>query len=338
MSIRALVWAPVAFVFLVIGSFMFMGAANQNAEAASCSVETATEGGAYRGELPPPGTPVQQAAGNAKAGPVPRNILPIYQRAARKHGVPTAILMAIGWEETKHGTAMGVSSAGATGFMQFMPATWAAYGNGGNPENPHDAIDAAARYLVAGGAHNGPEGLKAAIFSYNHATWYVNDVLTWAHQYKSRTDVTVGVDIDTAAVNCVSEGGPIPPGIRGRIIREAEKTLSSRTGHHYYLAGGVTTDDPLAKAPLRSDCSQWVRAIYLAAGAPDPGGDTNAQAANGIRTNNPQPGDLMFAADTGHVELVVDPESGKTYGHGSEPIDEGNVSNYPGHYFVRALH
>lgn len=334
----ALVATPIIFVFIMVGAFFLVGTSNQNAEAASCSVESPTEGGAYVGELPPPGQPTQQATPGVNAGPVPVNILTIYRSKAQQYGIPAEILMAIGWEETKHGAGMGVSSAGATGFMQFMPATWANYGNGGNPDNPNDAIDAAARYLVAGGAHDGPEGLKAAIFSYNHARWYVNDVLTWAAQYKSRTDVTVGVDVDTSAVNCISEGGPIPPGIRGKIIHEAERTLSIHTGHNYYLAGGVTTEDPLANAPLRSDCSQWVRAIYLKAGAPDPGGDTNAQSANGIRTDNPQPGDLMFAADTGHVEIVVDPETGKTYGHGSDPIDEGNVSNYVGHYFVRALH
>jgi hypothetical protein len=328
-------------IFLMVGAFFLVGASNQNAEAASCSVESAETGSAYTGELPPPGQPTQQASGGAKAGPVPANILPIYRRAAQKHGIPAEILMAIGWEETRHGAGMGVSYAGATGFMQFMPATWAAYGNGGNPDNPHHAIDAAARYLVAGGAHDGPEGLKAAIFAYNHATWYVNDILTWAAQYKSRTDVTVGVDVDASALNCASEGGPIPAGIRGRIVAEAMKTLSSKTGHNYYCSfpcAGRVNEDPLAKAPWRSDCSQWVRAIYLKAGAPDPGGDTNAQSANGIRTNDPQPGDLMFTADTGHVELVIDPEKGTTIGHGSEPIDEANVSDFDGHYFVRALH
>src|SRR5215204_6287822 len=73
-----------------------------------------------------------------------------------------------------------VSSAGALGWMQFMPATWELYGVDGNhdglkdPYNPVDAIFAAARYLKAAGAD---ADLRAAIFAYNHADWYVDSVI-----------------------------------------------------------------------------------------------------------------------------------------------------------------
>ena len=124
--------------------------------------------------------------------------------------------------------------------------------------------------------------------------------------------------------------------LREKIIAEAEKTLTSKTGHNYYLAGGTTTDNPLAKAPLRSDCSQWVRAVYLKAGANDPGNDTTAQFAKGKTTTKPQPGDLVLDSNgTHHVELYVG--DGKTIGHGSKPIDgwttDGMRSYYGGVVF-----
>ena len=64
--------------------------------------------------------------------------------------------------------------------MQFMPATWKAYGVDGNqdglmdPYNPVDAIFAAARYLKAAGAD---KDIRGAVFAYNHADWYVDSVL-----------------------------------------------------------------------------------------------------------------------------------------------------------------
>lgn len=121
-----------------------------------------------------------------------------------------------------------------------------------------------------------------------------------------------------------SSGGSAASGpLRDRIVAEAKKTLSSKTGHNYYLAGGQTTLDPLAKPPLRSDCSQWVSAIYHKAGAPNPGNATPQQAANGKRTNNPKPGDLLISPPH-HVELYVG--GGKTIGHGSRPIDYWTVA------------
>ena len=49
-----------------------------------------------------------------------------------------------------------------------------------DPYNPVDAICAAARYLRASGGNN---DLRAAIFSYNHASWYVDEVLLYARSY-----------------------------------------------------------------------------------------------------------------------------------------------------------
>ncbi len=111
---------------------------------------------------------------------IPLFLLPIYQAAAIQYGVPWQILAAINEVETDYGADLSVSTAGAVGWMQFMPATWMQYGvdalNAGyaDPYNPVDAIFAAARYLrAAGAAHN----LGAAIFAYNHSDEYVSSVL-----------------------------------------------------------------------------------------------------------------------------------------------------------------
>ncbi len=111
---------------------------------------------------------------------IPLFLLPIYQAAAVQYGVPWQILAAINEIETNYGADQSVSTAGAVGWMQFMPATWIQYGvdalNAGyaDPYNPVDAIFAAARYLRAAGAAT---NLHAAILAYNHSDEYVNSVL-----------------------------------------------------------------------------------------------------------------------------------------------------------------
>ena len=110
---------------------------------------------------------------------MPPILIPIYQRAAAAYELGPqgpAILAAINEIETGFGTNLNVSSAGAVGWMQFMPATWDGYGVDANgdgvedPYNPEDAIFAAAGYLSAAGM---PADTYGAIFAYNHADWYV---------------------------------------------------------------------------------------------------------------------------------------------------------------------
>ncbi len=104
----------------------------------------------------------------------------IWQAAGSAYGIPWEVLGAINKVETNFGSNLGPSSAGAVGWMQFMPSTWARWGIDANgdgvadPNNPTDAIFSAARYLVACG---GQVDIAAAVYCYNHATWYVNEVL-----------------------------------------------------------------------------------------------------------------------------------------------------------------
>jgi murein DD-endopeptidase MepM/ murein hydrolase activator NlpD len=111
---------------------------------------------------------------------------PLWQRAAAAYGVPWQVLAAINKIESNFGQNMGPSSAGAIGWMQFMPDTWLRWGvdaDGDGIADPWDAADAifaAARYLAAAG---GQTNISRAVFAYNHADWYVNEVLQLANVF-----------------------------------------------------------------------------------------------------------------------------------------------------------
>ena len=86
----------------------------------------------------------------------------------------------------------GANAAGAEGPMQFLPATFGEFAVDADPAqpvspyDPADAIYTAARMLCADGARGGsPAGIDGAIFAYNHAGWYVAEVLSWAARYAS---------------------------------------------------------------------------------------------------------------------------------------------------------
>ena len=123
---------------------------------------------------------------------VPPFLLSIYQAAGIEYGVRWEILAAINEIETDYGRNLNVSTAGAIGWMQFMPATWKAYGVDANgdgrrdPYNPVDAIFAAARYLKAADYAN---DVRGALFAYNHADWYVDSVLL-------RARLIAGIPVD----------------------------------------------------------------------------------------------------------------------------------------------
>jgi murein DD-endopeptidase MepM/ murein hydrolase activator NlpD len=112
----------------------------------------------------------------------------LWLRAGSAYGVPWQVLAAINKIESNFGRNMGPSSAGAVGWMQFMPSTWMRWGMDAdgdgvaNPWDPEDAVFSAARYLAAAGAR---DDLSRAIFAYNHADWYVRNVLDLAATFDS---------------------------------------------------------------------------------------------------------------------------------------------------------
>lgn len=110
--------------------------------------------------------------------PEPMDVLmAAYQEAEAAFGIPWRYLAAINLVETGLGRIRGTSTAGAQGPMQFMPATWAAYGGGGDINNTHDAIMGAARYLAA---NNGATDIANALYRYNHSNHYVAGVRLYA--------------------------------------------------------------------------------------------------------------------------------------------------------------
>lgn len=137
----------------------------------------------------------------------------LWQRAGAAYGIPWQVLASINRIESNFGQNMGPSSAGAVGWMQFMPSTWLRWGLDADgdgiadPWNPVDAIYAAARYLAAAG---GRSDLYRGVFAYNHAHWYVREVLDLARVYgggglSQTTDLQhLQVALDTARQQVIS--------------------------------------------------------------------------------------------------------------------------------------
>jgi hypothetical protein len=131
---------------------------------------------------------------------IPQNLIPIYEHAGQRYHVPWVLLASINKFETDFGRNLSVSSAGAVGWMQFLPSTWKNYavdasGDGkADPYNARDAINAAARYLSAAGV---AKSLTAAVWSYNHSAPYVRTVIAQARLY--------------ARSRIGDQGGPLDP-------------------------------------------------------------------------------------------------------------------------------
>jgi Transglycosylase SLT domain len=105
-----------------------------------------------------------------------------YLEAQTRYGIDASYLASINFIESKFGRVNGPSSAGAMGPMQFLPGTWAVYGQGGNIMDPHAAILAAARLLVHNGA---PYDMRNAIWHYNNSFDYVDAVEFFARAYRT---------------------------------------------------------------------------------------------------------------------------------------------------------
>ena len=105
-----------------------------------------------------------------------------YAEAQRLYGVDWSYLASINYIESLFGRINGPSSANAMGPMQFLPGTWAEYGQGGNIMDPHDSILAAARLLVHNGA---PYNMRNAIWHYNNSFDYVDSVEAFARAYRT---------------------------------------------------------------------------------------------------------------------------------------------------------
>jgi cell wall-associated NlpC family hydrolase len=238
---------------------------------------------------------------------IPADYLALYRAAAGVcPGLDWSILAAIGKVETDHGrsTLPGVSSganaSGAGGPMQFLQPTFDSVvarhplpPGGATPPsryNPHDAIYAAAYYLCDNGAGRGD--VDAAIFAYNHAQWYVNEVLAQAQQYADAA-ATVG----TGNCNAIQA--------TNSVALAAINYACGQRGLPYEWGGNGP-----GQGDQGFDCSGLTQAAYGAAGVTLPR-TANAQFHAGpiVPAGQPLlPGDLVFygtAAFIHHVGLYI---------------------------------
>jgi Transglycosylase SLT domain len=180
---------------------------------------------------------------------IPPEYLSDYEQAGQKYHLDWAILAGIGRVECDHGrdpdpscTREGaVNSAGAGGPMQFLAGTWATHGKDGDGDgkadrwDPADAIMGAANYLRAAGA---PGDYRKAIFAYNHAEWYVDEVESWAAKYRAPpTGSTPAIQPIVAAPGT---------GLYGRVSGESPTPMRFIAGEHAVLDPG---DGHLALIP-----------------------------------------------------------------------------------------
>ena len=111
------------------------------------------------------------------APPPADELLGYYREAEAASGVGWNYLAAINLIETRLGSVVGPSSAGAQGPMQFLPSTFDAYGNGGDIDSTRDSIMAAGRYLAANGFATNHD---QAVYRYNNSAQYVRAVNDYA--------------------------------------------------------------------------------------------------------------------------------------------------------------
>ena len=183
----------------------------------------------------------------------------LWKGAGAAYGIPWQVLAAINEVESNFGRNMGPSSAGAIGWMQFMPSTWGRWGVDANhdgvadPWSAEDAIYAAARYLAASG---GRDDIAGAVFSYNHAQWYVNEVLGLAKLFHD-SGSTVTFTLDRLQQRLQTASASVLVASRALVRAQArEEVLSALAGR---LAARAS------RSPLLSDELDGQKRAVLAA-------------------------------------------------------------------------
>ena len=186
----------------------------------------------------------------------------LWHRAGATYGIPWQVLAAINKIESNFGRNMGPSSAGAVGWMQFMPSTWLRWGTDANgdgiadPWAPEDAIFSAARYLAAAG---GREDIARGVFAYNHADWYVRDVLDLAALYGGGGEVLtfrldrLQVKLDTARRNVSRANRRFVEAVEAdRAARRVERSLLARSERAQLVSARLELQKRAVQAGIRA--------------------------------------------------------------------------------------
>jgi murein DD-endopeptidase MepM/ murein hydrolase activator NlpD len=187
----------------------------------------------------------------------------LWHRAGAAYGIPWEVLAAINKIESNFGRNMGPSSAGAVGWMQFMPSTWLRWGTDAtgdgiaDPWDPEDAVFSAARYLAAAG---GREDLYRGVFAYNHADWYVRDVLELAGVFGNGggtltfTLDRLQVELDGAREEVARANRSLVEAVRAaRAARRAERALVRKAAGVTLISDRLTFERQAFQAGVRSD-------------------------------------------------------------------------------------
>ncbi|NYH53597.1 uncharacterized protein YycO [Nocardiopsis arvandica] len=264
---------------------------------------------------------------------IPQNYLDVYMEVGEDRGIPWNILAGVGQVESHHGRwegpgiTEGHNDWGAAGPMQFGALDGSAAGNswGGEPiqpveerpENgygvdgngdgivnvydPADAIPAAADYLIA---HGLKEDVRQAIYGYNHAWWYVDDVMGWAEEYSDGNYDTSG-SVQTAVMCQFDEAGTLIGQAPDELSQAVVDWALDQRGKPY-IWGGI--------GPVGYDCSGLMQKAYESIGASIPRISQNQwKFGPEIPSGEEQPGDLVFfdvsragePSGPGHVGMVI---------------------------------
>ncbi|HEY3407573.1 MAG TPA: lytic murein transglycosylase [Propionicimonas sp.] len=208
--------------------------------------------------LPKWGNPRHQSL-HSPAQTIPARIKALYVGAANRYTVPWQLLAGIGMAETRHGRNNTTSSAGAQGLMQFMPATFAAYGVDGNYDgkrnihNDADSIFSAANYLTESGVTRGSRGVIKALWAYNHSITYRNDVLYYAWSYAGKGGSIVVAGDREDCGDGTGDGNPDLPPLTSARVAIMFAWAAKQKGKPY-IWGGV--------GPRGYDCSGYIGAAF----------------------------------------------------------------------------
>jgi Transglycosylase SLT domain len=263
-------------------------------------------------------------------GDIPARYLELYEQAARRYGVDWAVLAAIGKVECDHGRDVDASctregatnAAGAGGPMQFLAATWAAYGADGDGDgradrwSPEDAIFAAANYLTHSGA---PHDYHRALLAYNHADWYVRDVMLWAARYRGST-------LSSTSQAPLPAGQIQPPvGAARPLVPDPRLQAETATPVHFIASEGAllsAEDGHLALVPAAAPA--LVQALVVAGnelqqlpygpgGHPDPRGALEADCSSTVNY-------VLYRAGIRPIREILDENPlARDYVHWGEP-------------------
>ena len=211
-----------------------------------------------------------------------QQLVALWQGAGSAYGIPWEVLASINKVESNFGRNMGPSSAGAVGWMQFMPSTWDRWGLDANgdgvadPWNPQDAIYAAARYLAAAG---GSQDISRAVLAYNHAQWYVDEVLQLAHTFAAGgADTTFRLDrlqvsLDSARTDVANANRRLAAALRDqRALSKRERRWRVRAQGTFLLSKRlelekITTQIGVLESAAAARVAQLRTELQRAAGA-----------------------------------------------------------------------